>query len=146
MGFAALGDGRLAQRYAGAVEASQQASSPAGDRPSFLAHRLEHLAQLDRALAALGPAVYASFDAFIQVVPSSLSHILAWRTQQEHAMKRANGGRGMSDAEVEAFVERYLPGYELWAEGVRAPDAAWAGRGVALRFGAGREVEGVEGF
>ena len=55
-------------------------------------------------------------------------------------MKAKNGGRGMTDEQVYAFVERYMPGYELWKEGIWSNDAPWAGRALRMYFGRGREV------
>ena len=53
-------------------------------------------------------------------------------------MKRANGGKGMSDAEVEAFVDRYMPCYELsGAQKVDRPS-------LVLQYGREREVVAVE--
>ena len=35
-------------------------------------------------------------------------HIYKWRLQQEHNMKATNGGRGMTDSQVEAYVLRVI--------------------------------------
>lgn len=55
---------------------------------------------------------YPLLDAFIQFCPqapagaSRWSLVYPWRVQAEHAMKQRNGGHGMTDDQVAAFVER----------------------------------------
>lgn len=39
--------------------------------------------------------------------------VYEWRREQEHKLKDERG-QGMSDAEVEDFVDRYMPVYELF--------------------------------
>ena len=57
---------------------------------------------------------YPLLDVFVQFVPvaqdgaSPWSLIYPWRLEAEHKMKRANGGRGMTDEQVYAFVKRYV--------------------------------------
>ncbi|KZT72274.1 P-loop containing nucleoside triphosphate hydrolase protein [Daedalea quercina L-15889] len=92
------------------------------------------------------------FDAFIQIKPETshpYSHVYKWRLQQEHHMKSLNGGRGMSDEQVEAFVDRYIPGYVFFGDGITQGglDASgtyrrppWAGRGLVVEVNADREV------
>ncbi|KAI0941674.1 hypothetical protein AcW1_003498 [Taiwanofungus camphoratus] len=46
-------------------------------------------------------------DSFIQITPEEshpYTHIYKWRLQQEHNMKSSNGGKGMTDDQVEACV------------------------------------------
>ncbi|OCH86087.1 P-loop containing nucleoside triphosphate hydrolase protein [Obba rivulosa] len=96
--------------------------------------------------------------AFIQIKPVEshpYSYIYKWRLQQEHAMKASNGGRGMTDAQVEAFVDRYIPGYVFFGDGVSDGyvDAngerklpPWCGHGLRIQIGENREVVNVEKF
>ncbi|KZT05353.1 P-loop containing nucleoside triphosphate hydrolase protein [Laetiporus sulphureus 93-53] len=59
--------------------------------------------------------------AFIQIKPEEshpYTHIYKWRLQQEHYMKSSNGGRGMADHQVTDFVDRYIPGYVFFGDGV----------------------------
>ncbi|THH13258.1 hypothetical protein EW146_g6936 [Bondarzewia mesenterica] len=61
------------------------------------------------------------FDVFVQIAPLESHpyvHIYKWRLQQEHAMKAKNGGHGMSDEQVKAFVDRYIPGYHFFGDGI----------------------------
>ncbi|KAL5483184.1 hypothetical protein ACEPAI_8413 [Sanghuangporus weigelae] len=61
------------------------------------------------------------FDVFVQVKPpdaTPYSLIYKWRLQQEHNMKAANGGKGMTDEQVKTFVDRYIPGYVFFSNGI----------------------------
>lgn len=70
-------------------------------------------------------------------------------------MKAQNGGKGMTDAQVEAFVDRYIPGYVFFGDGVteggvdlggetRRPP--WLQRGQRIEIDENREVVGVSTF
>ncbi|PCH35590.1 nucleoside triphosphate hydrolase protein [Wolfiporia cocos MD-104 SS10] len=92
------------------------------------------------------------FNTFIQIKPEDAhpyTHIYKWRLQQEHHMKARNGGKGMSDAQVEAFVDRYIPGYVFFGDGVveggldtsgekRRPP--WLSHGLRIEINESREV------
>lgn len=52
-------------------------------------------------------------------------------------MKQRNGGRGMSDDEVHAFVQRYMPTYELFSR--TADTSRWKEHCMMLRIGADRQ-------
>ncbi|TFY80099.1 hypothetical protein EWM64_g3916 [Hericium alpestre] len=101
------------------------------------------------------------FDLFVQIVPAETSpyvHIYKWRLQQEHVMKARNGGRGMSDEQVKAFVDRYIPGYHFFGSGIlqggtdplsgekivppwlRPDNRHGAGRLLRVTIGEGREL------
>ncbi|KAG2153284.1 P-loop containing nucleoside triphosphate hydrolase protein [Suillus clintonianus] len=101
-----------------------------------------------------------ALDAFIQIKgPSSaqLSIIYKWRLQQEHHMKAKNGGKGMTDDQVKIFVDRYIPGYVFFGDGVtiglsgsegaeteRLP--SWIGKGLSVTIGDDRELLHVSNF
>lgn len=85
-------------------------------------------------------------------------------------MKAQNGGRGMSDegvkqcvltslahsstSHVVSFVDRYIPGYVFFGEGVSKPfemqgdvkHPPWLGNGLRLVIGEERELVAVEEF
>lgn len=103
---------------------------------------------------------WSALDAFIQIKgPSSaqLSIIYQWRLQQEHNMKTKNGGKGMTDDQVKTFVDRYIPGYVFFGDGVtkgfsggegaeteRLP--SWIGKGLSVTIGNDRELLHVSKF
>ncbi|KAF4598676.1 P-loop containing nucleoside triphosphate hydrolase [Pleurotus pulmonarius] len=100
------------------------------------------------------------FTVFVQITPivipgkSPYEIIYEWRRQQEHHMKAQNGGRGMSDEGVKHFVDRYIPGYVFFGEGVSKPfeeqgdvkHPPWLGNGLRLVIGEERELVAVEEF
>ncbi|RDX49297.1 P-loop containing nucleoside triphosphate hydrolase protein [Lentinus brumalis] len=98
------------------------------------------------------------FDTFIQIRPPDdhpYDFIYKWRLQQEHHMKARNGGRGMSDEQVASFVDRYIPGYVFFGNGVtdgyeETPGARklppWSGRALCIVIGEYRELIRAEAF
>jgi len=98
------------------------------------------------------------FHAFIQIKPEDshpYTHIYKWRLEQEHHMKYLNGGKGMTDAQVEAFVDRYIPGYVFFGDGVTKGglDAAgqerrppWLKHGIKIEINELREVVNTTAF
>lgn len=79
----------------------------------FTSYSADDLAVISENLGVWEREWYPLLDAFIQFHPcaehgkSPWSMVYPWRLQAEHAMKRANGGRGMTDEQVAAFVQRY---------------------------------------
>jgi len=98
--------------------------------------------------------MWSYFDIFVQIkpapvqaYPSQYSIIYQWRLQQEHNMKAANGGRGMSDEAVKAFVDRYIPGYVFFGDiPPTSAEPRWAGKGLKLLIDEQRQHLGVEAF
>ncbi|KAF7362216.1 hypothetical protein MVEN_00567800 [Mycena venus] len=94
------------------------------------------------------------FDTFVQLQPSPsaeqspLSVIYNWRLEQEHHMKARNGGKGMSDAGVKAFVDRYIPGYVFFGDGPTVGFGSlsprWMGKSLRLRIDNSRVVVAAE--
>lgn len=56
-------------------------------------------------------------DAFIYLKTQDPIYVLEWRKEAEQNMK-ARGFAGMSEAEVTAYAEKFLPAYERYAENV----------------------------
>ncbi|ORY22755.1 putative actin cross-linking [Naematelia encephala] len=135
MGFAPLSSSKLKERY--------DAAKSSSDKTYFTDHSLSSLETLNESLAAFASNVYTPFETIIQIEPSSYENVFKWRLEQEHMMKAKNGGKGMTDEQVYSFVERYMPGYELWKEGIWDELAPWTGRGLRIYFGEEREVVSV---
>ncbi|OCF72031.1 actin cross-linking [Kwoniella mangroviensis CBS 8886] len=138
MGFSPLSSADLDSVYANPKPASPQTSDT-----YFTKHPMSSLQTLNAYLAEFSQAIYPNFQAFIQVEPLSFDYVFKWRLQQEHMMKANNGGKGMTDEQVHKFVKRYMPGYELWKEGIWNAGTGWEGRGLKLVFGGEREVVDV---
>lgn len=101
-------------------------------------HPLESMRTINDNLRQFSQEVHHHFDVHIGIRPKSYDYVYEWRLQQEHHMKRVNGGKGMSDDAVRAFVDRYMPCYELYG----AQKVARAG--MVLEFGEKREVGRIE--
>ncbi|KAI0090761.1 P-loop containing nucleoside triphosphate hydrolase protein [Irpex rosettiformis] len=98
------------------------------------------------------------FDAFIQIKPVDshpYDYIYRWRLQQEHNMKVKNGGKGMTDEQVEKFVDRYIPGYVFFGDGIlnggvdvngQKQLPPWLGHGLSIQIGEERELMHVSNF
>ncbi|KAK7057540.1 Fcf1-domain-containing protein, partial [Favolaschia claudopus] len=96
------------------------------------------------------------FDTFVQLQPtpsaeeSPLSVVYLWRLEQEHNMKARNGGKGMSDESVKAFVDRYIPGYVFFgggpAVGFGSEAPRWLGNSLRVHIDDKRMVVATETF
>lgn len=147
VGFSPLDDQELESRYRVAEQVHHD-SPDTKNAPAFLHHSLEDLKTVNQLLRTTASQLWGFFTVFIQLELASLSQIYFWRLEQEHAMMSQNGGTGMTDEQVKVFVDRYLPGYELWMDGIKTGTYAdrWKGRGLSLVYGAGREVLQVRHF
>ncbi|WFD21813.1 glycerate 3-kinase [Malassezia equina] len=106
-----------------------QAMAHAPPGASYASCSIDELAWISAELHRWEMQWYPLLDAFVQFLPqveglaSPWSLVYPWRLEAEHAMKARNGGHGMSDEQVWAFVQRYLPSYELFSQDMRtAPD------------------------
>ena len=54
-------------------------------------------------------------DVLISLRMKHSSQVVQWRIEAERAM-RASGKPGLTDAEVEDYVRRFLPAYETWSD------------------------------
>ncbi|GAA94285.1 uncharacterized protein L969DRAFT_97391 [Mixia osmundae IAM 14324] len=137
MGFAPLSEGELQSRY----------NEANAERSYYKRYAIEHLRELNHNLSQAADAIYPYFHAFVQLRASKLDDIFLWRIEQEHSLLAAKGA-GMSDEQVKLFVERYMPGYELWSGGITSGRhaAVWRGRGIALLLDAQRSVLSTESF
>lgn len=79
-------------------------------------HAVEDLQTLNKNLAEVENKIGRLFDAHVCITPLDFGFVYEWRTEQEHRMKEKNGGKGMSDEQVKAFVDRYMPTYEVFGE------------------------------
>lgn len=135
VGFSSIGSSLLTDKW-NTMSPDEQESYP---MPAIL--------EIDHLLDAYNP-IWDYFEGVVQLLPphdigaSAFDIILKWRTEQEQGL-RAKGGGGMTDAEIHAFVKRYMPGYIFFADGLRQ---RWKDSGLALVLGTRRQVAGVEVF
>lgn len=83
-------------------------------------HKLEHLLEANKGLERycntfMGPE---HFDFMIHIDTNDLRNVYKWRLEQEHKMIAAKG-TGMSDEGVAAFIDGYMPAYELYLDKLR---------------------------
>ncbi|BGP26312.1 D-glycerate 3-kinase [Rhodotorula toruloides] len=138
----------LSSIYALAHKDRQQARVALGidyDEPFFLQHDLVHLEKVQENLAAY-EELWSMVDAFVQIKPEKMGYVWEWRLEQEHNMKAKNGGIGMTDEQVQHFIARYMPGYEVFLRGIEHPSSTWTAKGLRVVIGKMREVKAVERF
>ncbi len=58
------------------------------------------------------------FDLFVQLDAKDIKFVYDWRKQQEHELIKIRGN-GMSDTEVDNFINDYMPCYELYLDNLR---------------------------
>ena len=76
------------------------------------------LREVNRRLGAYD-AWHEPLGAWVVVAADSVRHVFSWRLQAERAMAAA-GRPGMSDAQVQDFVDRYMPAYEAYLPALHA--------------------------
>ena len=105
LGFQALSPSSVAEK--------QSASTHPG---TLSHHALEHLQFVNEKLKGY-LQLWDFLDAVIWLNAEDIEFVYAWRLQQEHAMKAALG-TGMADDQVKRFVDGYMPGYEMYIDGL----------------------------
>lgn len=129
VGFQAISDEQLGERWA----ASKQVDTATVDKDTLSTmlmrtHPLEHLKVVNDNLRRynetfMGPE---TFDYFVHLDTEHLHNVYRWRIQQEEAL-RAVKGTGQTDEQVIAFVQVYMPAYEIYLDRLRQ-EAFPAGR------------------
>lgn len=98
MGFRPLSEDAIVQ-----LRRDAETQSP---QPHFMKHSQADLLEVNDFLKEHDQGYYSMIDCFVQLRPQDINYVFEWRLQAEHAMKKANGGFGMSDGAVQSFVER----------------------------------------
>jgi D-glycerate 3-kinase len=99
------------------VAAKRSASTHPG---TLSRHALEHLQYVNEQLERYAQ-IWDQLDALVWLNAQDISFVYKWRLEQEHAMKAAIG-QGMTDDQVERFVDGYMPAYELYIDGLMHGD------------------------
>lgn len=103
-------------------------------------HKMYHIRELNSALKEY-EAIWRQFDEFIYLETDNLNNVYKWRLEQEHALIRERGV-GMTDDEVTAFVDRYMPVYSLYYRDMCAEGVCTPGHNLQIPIGSGREMRG----
>jgi D-glycerate 3-kinase len=138
VGFQALPSSAIEEKYQLALAGKLPINTPAH-------HQLQHLLAVNDNLkrycdAFMGPE---HFDFFIHIDTTDLRNVYTWRLQQEHKMIEAKGS-GMSDEQVRAFIDGYMPSYEIYLDRLREGLFRENGRMVRVELDKLRRIEKVE--
>lgn len=89
-------------------------------------YSLENIMQINTNLRVYESDIYIFFDCFIQLVAENLNYVFEWRLEQEETLKKSlmkclpgdcdNDRTGMTHSEVENFVRKFMPVYELYLD------------------------------
>lgn len=146
VGFQALEDEALQRAY----EAERDAAATGVRYSRTASHAFREIEAVNRALKEYNEAFMGArhFDALVVLQAKDTEFVHQWRLQQEHAMWKAKG-RGMTDQQVEEFVDRYYPSYELYLprsiQGIfDDKDDTKKGHQLNLRMGLQRELQGID--
>jgi D-glycerate 3-kinase len=141
IGFRPLTEPEVENKYKLAVEGKMQLNTPSR-------HKLQHLCEMNDHLRQycndfMGPE---HFDFFIHIDATDLRYVYVWRMEQEHKMI-AEKGMGMEDEEIEAFVDGYMPSYELYLDGLRGGKLFEdSGRMLSVQLNLQRSIERIREF
>jgi D-glycerate 3-kinase len=138
VGFQPLPKTSIEEKHALALSGKLPVGTPAN-------HQLVHLFEVNDNLkrycdAFMGPGY---FDFFIHIDTEDLRNVYTWRLQQEHKMIETKGS-GMSDTQVRAFVDGYMPSYEIYLDQLRSGFFEDKGRMVRVVLDKERSVERIE--
>lgn len=138
VGFQPVSQPFLEEQYTLAKAGKLAVNTPAN-------HQFSHLVEVNENLKRycdtfMGPQY---FDFFIHIDTNDLGNVYTWRLQQEHKLIEAKG-EGMSDEEVRAFIDGYMPSYEIYLEQLRKGLFGEKGRMVRVKLDRERGVEGIE--
>ena len=139
VGFRPLPEADVEQSYRLAKERKLVVNTPAQ-------HQLAHLLEVNDSLRRycdtfMGPQ---HFDFMIHIDTDDIRNVFTLRLQQEHRLIEAKG-TGMTDDQVRAFIGGYMPGYELYLDGLRAGFfGGESGRQIRVVLNNEREVEKME--
>ncbi|GAA5826376.1 hypothetical protein JCM5353_004740 [Sporobolomyces roseus] len=118
------------------------------DEPFYLEQSLDSLQSVNGRLGEYEEGLWSLVDGFLELRPERMGYVWEWRLEQEHNMKRSNGGIGMTDDQVKTFISRYMPGYELFLDGIEATGKgnSWEGKGLRIEIGKERQVLATKEF
>lgn len=138
VGFQPLPASVIEEKFSQAVAGKLPINTPSR-------HQLSHLLEVNENLkrycdAFMGPR---HFDFFVHLDTNDLHNVYTWRLEQEHKMIAVKGS-GMSDEQVKAFIDGYMPSYEIYLNTLRQGLFEDKGRMVRVVLGRQRSVEQVE--
>lgn len=138
VGFQPLSASEIEEKYSQALAGKLPINTPAQ-------HQLPHLLEVNEHLKRYCDVFMGRrhFDFFVHIDTSDLHNVYLWRLEQEHKMVAAKGS-GMSDEQVRAFIDGYMPSYEIYLDTLRHGLFSDRGRMVRVILDRQRSVEQVE--
>ncbi|KAJ5389490.1 uncharacterized protein N7496_000558 [Penicillium cataractarum] len=147
VGFRAWDDETLRAKWEDAVRQKET-----GDYQGRLGHvKFEDVKTVNDALKQYD-ALTDKLDALIHIDAQNLRFVYEWRQEQERTLRAAKG-TGMTEEQVNHFVDGYYPSYELFTETLRegvfkpnntsAETSDWQGRQLRLVVNRDRRVQEV---
>ncbi|OQD73567.1 hypothetical protein PENDEC_c014G03420 [Penicillium decumbens] len=148
VGFRALDEKTLREKWEAAVRQKES-----GNYQGRLGHvKFEDVHTVNDALKRYD-VLTDKLDALIHIDAQDLRFVYEWRQEQERGL-RATKGTGMTEEQVNHFVDGYFPSYELFTdtlrEGVFKPSphhpstaSDWQGRQLRLVVDRNRRVQDV---
>ncbi|KAJ5659250.1 hypothetical protein N7507_005701 [Penicillium longicatenatum] len=150
VGFRPWDDETLRSKWETAVRQKET-----GNYDGRLGHvKLEDVQAVNDALKRYN-ALTDKFDALIHIDAQNPRFVYEWRQEQERSL-RASKGTGMTEEQVNHFVDGYYPSYELFTETLRegvfkpavhhpstASSSDWQGRQLRLVVDRNRRVQEV---
>ncbi|BDD58215.1 hypothetical protein MAP00_003512 [Monascus purpureus] len=154
VGFRALDNDSLRVLWEEAVRRRESSSSSSSSTEKYTGRlgyvKFEDVKVINDALKEYDVLTDA-LDAFIHIDADDLHYVYEWRQEQERSLRIAKGS-GMSEEQVNQFVDGYYPSYELntrtLREGVFKPPRNathpdWQGRQLRLVVDKSRRVKNV---
>lgn len=115
VGFRPLPEDALRGLHAAAASAARRASDHYQGRLGR--NTLESVMTINDYLQQYNK-VTDMLDGFVHIDAAEPSFVYKWRTEQEEELRRIKGS-GMTEEQVQRFVDGYFPAYELYVEGLR---------------------------
>ncbi|KAI0104035.1 P-loop containing nucleoside triphosphate hydrolase protein [Nemania sp. FL0031] len=156
VGFQAVPDAELEARWSAARDTVLPSHSDIAERTSMplttvlATYPLGDIKLLNDNLKRYNNSFMGSrhFDFLIHLDTNRLANVYCWRIQQEEALRAAKG-EGQTDEQVIAFVQVYMPAYELYLERLQTEafvekgDTKGAPTHVRVLLGNNREIISV---
>ncbi|KAH8703457.1 P-loop containing nucleoside triphosphate hydrolase protein [Talaromyces proteolyticus] len=150
VGFRPLDDDVLRQKWNAAVEQKVQSGSGYDGRLGYV--KLEDVQVINDALREYD-GLTDQLDTLIHIDAQNTRFVYDWRQEQERTLRAAKG-TGMTEEQVNRFVDGYYPSYELFTETLRkgvfasetiatSKSSDWQGRQLRLVVDKNRRVQEV---
>ncbi|TPX55256.1 hypothetical protein PhCBS80983_g05477 [Powellomyces hirtus] len=138
VGFRSLPDRRLQELFHSS-NGCQIDASLESVFPCLRSHQPTHVEKLNLALKEYD-GLWLRLDVLLHIHTTDLNNVYIWRKEQERSLWNLSHS-GLTDQEVEDFVDRFMPGYMLGLDSLlRAEQEKTIGRFLRILIGQNREL------